>query len=263
MKIRPAQLDLPSSPIARQHKPKKRTGKSGYRNYRQCLRWDFGFTCSLCGLHESDFKPTGVEGLAITSVEHVVAQSEDEDQRNDYNNCLYACMLCNTARNATARRDAKGRRLLDPTQTSWADHFEFSGYELVARHGDADAEYTAESYDIGDPRKTRMRQFSAELLADRMLILTEALPKADRLLELAAEQDNRADAQLLVGAAQEIFRTACAAVVEMRSYRAIPHDAGKKCDCNHVPSLALPEHLSAQTIEVPDTLARAASQATS
>ncbi|MCK5690058.1 hypothetical protein KAI87_12350 [Myxococcota bacterium] len=163
-------------------------------------------------------------------------------------------MLCNVARNNKARQDSVGRKLLDPTKTSWANHFLIDNHELVARDGDDDAEYTAEVYDFADPRKTTMRKFSAEVISDRIELLSKGLQKADKLLEVATKSTNRSEGQIMVAAAEEIYRTANAALSELHSYQAIPQDTTAVCDCDPAPLLDLPEHLRKQLIDVPGIL---------
>ena len=55
MKILPPQTKPPTSPIERRHRPRPVHGRQGYLKFRPCLRWDFGFTCPFCLMHESDF----------------------------------------------------------------------------------------------------------------------------------------------------------------------------------------------------------------
>lgn len=64
MKILPPVTLPPRQPTTRRHEPKAAFGAEGYQAYRACLRWEFGFTCSFCLMHEADL--TGgraVEGL--------------------------------------------------------------------------------------------------------------------------------------------------------------------------------------------------------
>jgi hypothetical protein len=121
MKIVPL-MTLPSTkPFARTHSPKP----AGYRTYRPCLRWEFGFTCALCLVHEADLHEFGLaEGWGLTWIEHRETQSSEPGKANDYSNCIYACRLCNAARNDKPLQDALGNRVLDPTLDAWADHFD-------------------------------------------------------------------------------------------------------------------------------------------
>lgn len=38
--------------IDRRHKPRAPVGRHGYQAFRQCLRWEFGFSCSFCLCHD-------------------------------------------------------------------------------------------------------------------------------------------------------------------------------------------------------------------
>jgi len=81
--------------IVRRHEPPVGRGRRAHRRYRQCLRWEFGFTCAFCLCHEADLILHGVEGSGETGVEHFVPVSHDEAAVNEYRNCFYACRYCN------------------------------------------------------------------------------------------------------------------------------------------------------------------------
>jgi hypothetical protein len=249
MRIRPSQLELPTTPLTRRHRP-KRTKRRHYAAFRSCLRWEFGFTCGLCLLHETDFVPTGVEGLAVTSIEHVKAQSRSQAKRNAYANCIYACRLCNTARAARPNKDSAGRRLLDPTKDAWAAHFRFDGARLAPIPGDPDAEYTAEAYDLADERKTRLRAWASKFIAGKLKDIASAPDLEASLLALAARQTSRADADRLIDVAQELRARTRRAFEEVCTYRAVPMDAPPRCLCSRRPSRLLSPQLAAQVISL-------------
>ena len=72
---------LPASePIARRHAP-----DGAWASFRACLRWEFGFTCAFCLLHEADFLEHGAEGSGLFATEHHVARAvqHDSQQRGD------------------------------------------------------------------------------------------------------------------------------------------------------------------------------------
>lgn len=87
MKIVPPELRPWRSPFVRRHSPPLATGDQGYPEYRQCLRWEFGFTCSFCLCHEADLALDGAEGTGITQTEHWIPVSKDKSKINDYRNC--------------------------------------------------------------------------------------------------------------------------------------------------------------------------------
>ena len=149
--ILPAVTVLPPVAAERRHSP-----EGAYGTYRDCIRGDFGFTCPFCLLHESDLTSLGVEGLALTWIEHLLLKST-EGEADRYGNCVYACQMCNRARGRTASVCSDGAQLLDPTGVGWADHFERQDDRLSPRPGDADAGYTWLAYDIDDARKVHAR----------------------------------------------------------------------------------------------------------
>src|SRR5437879_2619929 len=90
----PPQTHPPNEPIRRRHSPPR----LAYEEYRSCLRWEFGFTCAFCLLHEADFVEEGARGTGLMWIEHHVAQSADPALVDTYENCFYACRYCNGAR---------------------------------------------------------------------------------------------------------------------------------------------------------------------
>ncbi len=253
MELLPAEISLPEAPFKRRHRPKVAGGRTGYRAYRACLRWDFGFICPFCLLRESDFSPSGgAEGTGLMTVEHRIPQSRDPSLRNTYPNCYYACRFCNISRSNYPTLKPSGERLLDPTVDSWNRHFEWQGTRLRPKEGDASAAYTHDAYDIDDPRKRTIRQFRLELYADRLRIVKEAPAKIDRLLELAdrcrEEDPERSDE--LIEAAHLLHIAQRNALAELSRYAAIPSDAPGSCNCRSLRHHSLPEALQKQLIPV-------------
>jgi len=80
MNLLPPELSPPEEPTVHRHQPKPAKGERGFQSYRSCLRWNFGFTCAFCLLHETDFSPKfGVVGTGQMSIEHFVPQSFDPE----------------------------------------------------------------------------------------------------------------------------------------------------------------------------------------
>ncbi len=246
MKILPPETSPPDRPIQRHHEPTTSAGRRGYQSYRDCLRWEFGFSCIFCLLHEADLAVYGVEGLGVTGVEHFVPVSLDAGAVNDYENCFYTCRLCNGARNRApvVRRQ---RRLLNPCKDTWAGHFESVNDQLVPKTGDRDAEYTAETYDFRDPRKSRLRRLRRELLSACLDLLQDGPARVEILIELSEKHN---DVEIL-HAARDLQRCIQFAASEVRQYAAIPVDAPQGCGCGAQDTLSLPEWLVEQTIEAP------------
>ena len=251
MKILPPRTLPPRTPTSRRHRPRP-SGR--WTNYRPCLRWDFGFTCAFCLLHEADlFGGQPGEGLGGTTVEHAIPRSTDPTRKNDYTNCLYACRFCNRSRSANpVRRD--GARLLDPTLHAWGEHFVAADDRLRPFEDDADARYTHQAYQIDDPRKVERRQTRRELVSDRLRLLARLDSELAELLRLA-DVARRRDMQRF-GAVLEEIRSlridARRALEDLKRYAAVPRDAPKTCRCSAPRDHSLPEDLERQAIEVPD-----------
>jgi 5-methylcytosine-specific restriction endonuclease McrA len=254
LKILPPQTRPPAKPTARRHRPRP-AGR--WTDYRSCLRWDFGFTCALCLLHEADlYGGQHGEGLGGTTVEHRVARSEDASRENEYENCLYACRFCNRSREARPlARD--GARLLDPTRDTWSRHFEASGDRLEPADRDADAAYTHRAYELDDSRKTERRRSRRELVTDRLLLLTDLEEEVAELLRLSDLLRTRDLSSF--GRALDRLRSIRAdtrrALGDLARYAAaVPADAPGSCRCPAPGQRSLPEELDRQTIEIPDRL---------
>src|SRR6185295_6012825 len=172
MKILPLRTLPANERIERRHTPPEATGRHGYRAYRSCLRWDFGFTCAFCLLHEGDLADLGAEGLGITWIEHFTPASLNVGKVNDYENCFYTCRFCNLSRRQAPPVDESGRRLIDPCSHAWGERFSLSENDLlVTDETDSDAVYTLEAYDLNDERKVTRRHRRRERLTEWLALL--------------------------------------------------------------------------------------------
>ncbi|MBI1902220.1 MAG: HNH endonuclease [Planctomycetia bacterium] len=102
-----AAFTYPAQPHERRHGPQ---GYASYTSYRPWLRDEFSFRCVYCLLRE----PWARHGSL--DIDHFLAVAHNPGKVNDYDNLLYACTTCNSA---------KGDRLMpDPTSvlTSGAVH---------------------------------------------------------------------------------------------------------------------------------------------
>lgn len=244
MKILPSSTRPPTHKIRRRHSPAPTRGRYGYQSYRACLRWEFGFSCALCLLHEADLARQGVEGLGVTGIEHYHSVSTTPELINSYNNCLYACRLCNDSR-ANAPVSIRTRRLLNPCDDNWSAHFEVKGDLLQPQNGDLDAEYTHRVYDLDDPRKIRMRQMRRETVNECKALIKGAYRLAEALLDRSFSEHD----PLSLGAAEELLRCIDLAVKDLATYRAIPADAPQTCRCHNEENHTLPSWLEAQVNE--------------
>jgi hypothetical protein len=155
-------------PIERRHKPPEPVSSSpfGYRKFLSCLRWEFGFTCAFCLLHEADFQDHGAKGSGQMSIEHGELASAAPSRVNAYENCFYACRYCNQAREVKPLIDGQMRRLLNPCQHAWEEFFVLDGHEVRARADSPDAVYTIAAYRLNDARK-RVRRRSGRRRSPR------------------------------------------------------------------------------------------------
>lgn len=247
MKIVPPSLNPWRTTIDRQHEPPPRRGRYGYRHYRPCLRWEFGFTCAFCLCHESDFSPQGTEGLGITQIEHQVPVSRDEEGVNEYTNCFYICRLCNGARSAKPNFDPQsGRRLLDPCRDVWDEAFVLSGDEIKPRDGSGDAAYTHEAYDLNDPYKVGMRRYRRETIRERLEVLEREPALHERLLEKARTSGDPEFIEMaheLEGGLRRAWR-------DLGLFPAIPRDAPCPCECGDDSLCRIPPVLEEQALEI-------------
>ena len=146
MSILPPRTPLPDTPFRRRHTPGTASGRRGYERYRHCLRWEFGFTCAFCLLHESDLAVGVGDGLPAAgsgqfTIEHLQPQATVPSRRNDYSNCYYACRRCNLARTLKYQLVSRdGAQLLDPCRVAWANHFSAGGDEYRPNENDLHAD---------------------------------------------------------------------------------------------------------------------------
>ena len=163
-RVRAARTRPHAQRIVRQHVPRVET----WENFTDCLRWEFGFTCAICLLHECDFvlPGTGASGTGQFSVEHKVLKSTSagEPLANDYGNCLYLCRFCNGARGARYVDETANERLLDPVFDQWDQHFTLNGARLDPGPNDPNADYTERAYAMNDGNRIVRRDARARLI---------------------------------------------------------------------------------------------------
>ncbi len=251
MRVLPPQILPWRTAIKRRHSPPPAQGRYGYRAYRQCLRWEFGFTCPFCLCHESDFVPRGAEGLGVTQIEHFVPASHDEEGTNDYINCYYICLFCNQDRRAIPTIEPKeGSRLLNPCDDVWAERFVVDGDALKPRRGGRDAAYTSAVYDLNDPRKIEMRRFRRETIRDCMSLIERGEAVLNRLLDRALEANDPAlveEAKLIEDALRRAWQ-------ELEAFKVVPRDVRRTCPCDGENLYTVPQALQEQTIDIESPL---------
>lgn len=249
MKILPLQTLPPQKKIERRHTPPETTGRYGYREYRPCLRWEFGFTCAFCLLHEGDLADLGAEGMGLTWIEHFQPASLNVENVNEYGNCFYTCPFCNRSRGTAPTVDGKGRKLINPCSHAWAERFSLSDGRLFPDTTDPDAVYTAKVYDLNDPRKVERRRLRRERLEEWLRLLREGPWHVQSLIALS-EKTSLAEAVVLVNTALSLRSQIFRAFFEIQRYAAVPRDSDNVCLCGGDEHHRLPEWLANQTQEI-------------
>lgn len=185
------------------------------------------------------------------SIEHLIAQSADEREKNNYTNCVYCCRRCNTAR-SNRPRELGGRKLLDPTKAAWGDHFQLNGDSVEPKSGSSDAAYTHEAYDIDSPEKIRLRKVRRTIIEDHLTFLTQAVTTEADLLSTAIlrMKTDPTACHALILAAQLLRDRINRAMSDLAQYEPIPSDAARECRCDPAVSLSLPAFLESQINEI-------------
>ncbi len=249
MRALPAATALPNQPIPHVHEPER---ADNYTAYRACARWDFGFTCALCFLHEPDLIEAGADRTGLVSLEHLEPQSLANEKRSDYQNCVLACRFCNGSRSDRPTVDpATGATLLRSITTAWSAHFEIVDFAFrAADPTDEDARRTLRVYALDDPRKTRARAARHRRFA-QFQRAQEDFVRLFPALVAQAESASREVAQALFEAASGLERSYEAALQEISRYAAVPEDAPEACRCP-TDTFALPTWLELQVQEIDD-----------
>lgn len=90
LKGTPDPFAYPATPIKRKRGP---LGYQNYDSYREWLRDDFAFRCVFC-LRREQWEIM----RATFAIDHFIAQCRDSNKILDYDNLLYICGSCNSAK---------------------------------------------------------------------------------------------------------------------------------------------------------------------
>jgi hypothetical protein len=239
MKLLPLATGPASEPQKRRHQPRQATGNRGWEKYRQCLRWDFGFTCAFCLLHEADVARAGSEGWGTFTTEHFLPRSREPSRANDYTNCYWCCRRCNVSRNARDVETAEGR-LLDPCRDAWAGALCVEAFEFrTVLPGDRDASRTLDVYDLNDPLKVRARRKRAQAISSAL----DLYRRSSAIIGRLSRQDKWFLSDL--GTA---LRNQLEAAKRLVAFAAIPEDRVERCECQDEGEFSLPGWIDAQCI---------------
>lgn len=246
MKVLKAETLPPSRPFTRCHSPQA----ASYAAFRSCLRWEFGFTCAYCLLHETDWIPQGTEKSGLYAIDHFETKKDAPTKVTEYSNCIYACRYCNSVdRGSTPDKSADGKRLLDPSVSAWSQHFKLVADRLTSIDGDTDAQYTEETYSLNSPIKVSKRRERREVIISCLENLSQK-NLAGELREIAAQIPDEEKKTQCLKAANLIDKASENAYRALQKYRAIPIDADTVCKCEQTNRLALPEEIERQTQEI-------------
>ena len=244
----PSRLSLPATPTQRRHNPPPASASPrGYEVYRPCLRWEFGFTCAFCLLHEVQIAPEGASGSRRFSIEHLELKKDRDDLVNRYDNVVYACSRCNDARRIWARQAEDGRRLLDPCRDAWASHFVMDDNEIrgVTEHGT----YTEQAYDLNDPVKTGLRADLYDAVDEALEVLDQAPAWIDELMTDLPDLAPASQQKRLEIVAQ-LHRNLRRARGVLQALQVIPADRDDACRCKSTEHHSPPDWLMTQTVSI-------------
>lgn len=243
MSSRVLEIVPPRIQVPRTHKRQRHTPRStnDYRDYRACLRWDAGFTCCFCLVHESDLTRTGTaEGTGLTSIEHLQPQRDAPALANVYSNCAYACQSCNNVRRCTPNEHPSGARLLHPWRDAWGDHFRLHEDRLEPlQEGEAgrNARYTIDVYRLNGDGKVEKRHLRRTQIAAYLGLFEFDLAELRGIAAQQASSEERLKDLARIRKLQE-WRTLARDELERRT--AIPADAPARCRCHSEEHHTLP-----------------------
>lgn len=185
---------LADSPFGTEHQPPER---SKYREYRPCLRLDYGFRCAYCGSHEVEV--SNVSPFGLFEVDHFRPKSWKQFRRlqASYSNLRWACALCNRTKGEawpSEQEQAGGYRLLDPVSDVLSEHIvENAEHELEALTDNG--QYFIDTFDLNSKlhRLRRSLRPNPQLVAALRIAVENAAGAAPQLQEdlakLAAHLD--------------------------------------------------------------------------
>ncbi len=154
-----------AEPLRRRHCPR---GYASYKSYKPWLRDEFDFRCVYCLCRER-WEPNGQD---VFSVEHIQPQATSPELATDYDNLIYACLVCNAY-----RRDEP--LLLNPDTEAVATHLQ------ILRNGTAEASTIAgeQLIDVCHLNRPSWIDFRNYVLDLMDLLLQRQSQDAERILQ--------------------------------------------------------------------------------
>lgn len=241
-----------TAPFPRRHSPRPATDVPGAHTvYRRCLRWEFGFTCVYCLVHETDLaRGLPVEGEGSMTIDHFIPVSTKAPEPNAYENCYLACRQCNRAKDAFCPPD--DGELLDPCHHAWAEHFELVEGNLEPAGNDPRAKITLRVCQLNSERKIEIRQFRKQAHEEHRATLRATPSRIASLLALAEELRPRQPetSDQLLACARQLDEAQRKAWRDLARWRPEPRDRPRSCRCEKPPALELPPPIEAQVVTV-------------
>lgn len=157
-------LQYPATTHRRRHGPR---GYLDYRHYKPWLRDEFQFRCVYCLCRERWF-PDGDDSF---SIDHLRPQSAAPESAREYDNLVYACWRCNSAKQDTPPP-------LNPDRDVLAEHVEVCNDGTVrGRTPQGEAQIRACRLD-----RPKLVEFRRGMIALRNLLEARRDAAADELL---------------------------------------------------------------------------------
>lgn len=233
--------------ISRRHAPRIPQGSTEFRAFRQCLRWEFGFSCAFCLCHEGDYMGWA-EGEGVFQIEHFKPKSRDPGAISDHENLFYICRRCNRSHSARPVQGPNGEELLNPCKRPWGAVFALVEDRLeVLLEGEKDAEYTQELFTLNAPSKVRLRRLRRSTIGDAIAGYRNATTRIRGLLRRPRSPE-RESALSALAKLRNIH------LANLRRFRAVPLDRRNSCACGDSTQHSLPKVLADQTNQLRDLL---------
>lgn len=156
----PKPFEYPMEAHERKHGPQ---GYTEYHKYKNWLRDEFEFRCVYC-LEREVWYP---DRQASFSIDHVEAQVINPDAISNYDNLVYACRRCNSAKREVP--------ILDPTREGLGKHLEIDSKGRI-RHLTREGEVLIELLHLDDDEIIETRE---EVLA--ILSLKQNMPEDEKV----------------------------------------------------------------------------------
>lgn len=138
----------PSKPHLRRHGP---SGYVDYKSFKPWLRDEFTFRCAYCLVRERWCH----SGAAAFGVDHLLPKSRRPDLICAYDNLLYVCNRCNSAKRLS--------EVLDPCSKALADHMQISRDGAVVAKT-REGQHVIDTFNLNYATATEFRKRKMDIL---------------------------------------------------------------------------------------------------